>query len=101
MTSRDVERGLTRKGWRRRDSHHVYYRYVTMSGRMTALRTKVSHGSRSRQLSRSLVARMARQCHLAADEFERLISCPLSQEAFEAKMKAEGVIRESAAGDSG
>lgn len=101
MTSRDVERGLARKGWHRRSSHHVYYRYVTMAGRLTTLRTKVSHGSRSRQLSRSLVGRMARQCHLAADEFERLISCPLSQETYEAKMKAEGVIREPTADDSG
>ena len=101
MNSREVERSLARKGWRRRASHHVYYRYVTLAGRLTTIRTKISHGSRSRQLSRPLVARMARQCHLTNEEFERLVACPMSQDAFEAQMKAEGVIRERTDDDSG
>ena len=94
MNGREIQKSLERKGWRKRHGDHVHYRYVTTEGKVTSIRTKVSHGHRSRQLGRGLVAQMAQQCRLDVIDFEELVGCSLSQTDFEEKMRATGAIRD-------
>ena len=83
MNKRDVANGLKGKGFdedRTRD--HIYYTYRSLSGAITTVRTKVSHGS-SKDIGISLLGLMARQCRLSIQGFRDLISCSLSREDYE------------------
>ena len=81
---RDVETSLERKGFERDERHHHYFVYRTCAGKKTAIRTRTSHGSRSKVLGDALLAQMAKQCgNLRKADFLNLVDCPLSRESFE------------------
>ena len=103
MTTRDrknIEKGLKRKGFNRVESHHHYFIYWTLSGKKTAVRTRTSHGSKSRTLGDSLLGKMADQCGgLSKRDFLKLVDCTLSREDFECLAgilcKSEALFEES------
>ena len=83
MNKRDVANGLQGKGFvedKTRD--HIYYTYRSLSGAITTIRTKVSHGS-GKGIGSNLIGRMAKQCRLSIRGFRDLISCTLSREDYE------------------
>lgn len=89
--ARVVESALLRKGFRRQNARHRRLFYHDLRGDQTAVFTILSHGS-DRDIGDDLVARMARQCHLSRREFDDLIRCPMSRQAYEARLRQDGHI---------
>jgi hypothetical protein len=86
----DVKSALTRKGFTLEDGDHHYY-FFTFNGQQI-VRTKVSHGSKYKDLADPLLGQMARQCHLSKNRFLELIDCPLSQQDYERILQEQGHI---------
>lgn len=89
---REVEGGLKKKGFRKVSTHHRYYVYQTADGRITRIRTKVSHGGKSRDISSFHIAQMVKQCHLTKAQFLELVDCPMKQPAYENILRDEGLV---------
>ncbi|ATQ75104.1 hypothetical protein CR152_11670 [Massilia violaceinigra] len=77
----DVEKGLLKKGFRRREGDHHYYNYFNTQGKKTAVFTKTSHSHT--EISASVISLMAKQCKLSRQTFDMLVDCPLSQQEYE------------------
>lgn len=84
----DVEAALVLKGFRKTESHHHRFIYWTADGRKSPVMTKTSHGEK--EIGDHLLAQMARQCRVSRGDFLSLVDCPLSRDAYEAKLKAGG-----------
>ena len=83
--TRDVEKALQTKGFQLRQSKHRHFIYYNLDGKKTLVRAETSHGDR--EISDSLLGEMAKQCYLRREEFDRLIDCPLDQNAYDALVK--------------
>lgn len=83
--TRDVEAGLTGKGFRQANSHHRFFVYYTIKGKKSRIRTKTSHSGKD--LDSYLIRQMAKQCGLTKADFLKLVDCPLSRPAYEEKVK--------------
>jgi hypothetical protein len=85
---RQVVAGLKAKGFSEdRDSHHVFFVYETIGGLRSTVRTRISHQSGGGDISDNLLGAMARQVGLKSRrDFEQLVDCPLSREAYEAEV---------------
>lgn len=87
MTTRKrkaVELGLVQKGFvlnTESGGDHRYYVFL-LKGRCVA-RTKVSHGSKYKDLSDDLLTLMSRQCRLPKMDFLKLVDCTMSQKDYE------------------
>lgn len=82
----DVERGLLRKGFEKKEGDHHYFIYCDLNGHKTAVFTKTSHTPKQRELPDHLLSLMARQCRLSKSDFFDLVDCPLSRENYENKL---------------
>ena len=80
---RDVVRSLKTKGFIEHSGDHEYYTYHTLDGKKTRIRTKVSHGTKYKELSDSLIGQMARQVNLSKSEFLKFVDCTLDQTKYE------------------
>lgn len=84
-----VVRNLTKKGFVQEEGDHLFLHYVRLDGKKTAIRTKVSHGSK-RDLNTGLVSAMARQCHITTQQFKQFAECTLDQNQYEQLLTASG-----------
>ncbi len=91
---RDVESALCTKGFRRSNRSHRKFVFYTCAGKKTSVWTEISHGSSHRDLSESILHRMASQCRLSCREFRRLIECPMSREEYQELLVQNGDVRE-------
>ncbi len=83
-----VVSSLKRKGFEeRRSGRHIAYVYRRLDGRLSNIRTFVSHGARGKDLGPSLVGKMARQCNLSSGEFKKLVDCSLDQVRYEERVR--------------
>ena len=86
MTTRDrrkVHSALTRKGFKRDETHHHRFIHCTVDGQATGIRTHTSHSPRHKNLGNSLLKNMATQCGLSKANFLRLVDCDLTREGYE------------------
>lgn len=97
LKRREVEQALESKGFMRREKAHVFFLYHTREGLKTSVRTMTSHGNSGADIDNQLIAAMARQCEVSRANFERLINCSLSQEAYENLLIDRGIIEPDAA----
>ena len=89
MNKQDVSKGLRGKGFVEDKSRdHIYYTYRNLSGAITAIHTKVSHGS-GKGISVNLIGQMARQCRLTIQDFRELVDCSLSRQDYEQQIFSE------------
>ena len=88
---REVRSGLKKKGFVESNKAHKFLLYHSLDGLRTEVSTFMSHGSDKENLGEDLISKMAKQCRLDKGDFERLISCPLSQPAYEEKLVECGV----------
>ena len=91
----DVEKSLLNKGFQAGGGDHNFFVYHSKAGKKTMVRTKTSHGSK--EIDDNLLAQMAKQCKLGNKDFGLLVECPLSRDAYEAKLVAAGVVEATAA----
>jgi hypothetical protein len=87
-----VEAALQRKGFELDERHHHYFTYVTLDGKVTAIKTKTSHTPKMKEIPDNILSQMANQCHLKKSDFLKLVDCPLSREDYEAILQVEGLI---------
>ena len=85
-----VMASLQKKGFLMTEGDHSYFVYHTMAGKKTIVKTKVSHSGKD--VSKVLMGFMAKQCKLTTSDFHELVDCPLSQEKYEEKLAAQGLI---------
>lgn len=97
LKRREVEQALESKGFMRREKAHVFFLYHTREGLKTSVRTTTAHGNSGADIDNQLIAAMARQCEISRVNFERLIDCSLSQEAYENLLIDKGIIEPNAA----
>jgi len=75
--TKDIESALSKKGFQVRQSKHkIYILYV--DGKKTNVRTFVSHGIK--EYGKTLISKMRNQLYLSREEFDDLVSCPLTEE---------------------
>lgn len=89
---KDVVSALEYKGFDTTQGSHQFFVYRTSSGKLTDIRTMISHGSSYKSLGDDLLSKMAKQCKLVKKEFIDLINCPLSREEYEQKLKERNLI---------
>lgn len=80
-TRYEVERGLKRKGFVVDFNDHRYLNFM-LEGQKTHIKTKVSHGKGGRDVSVSLLGKMADQCALTLQDFRNLLDCPLGEQEY-------------------
>ena len=81
---REVEKSLKEKGFEREDGDHRFFRYYSLSDkRRTRIRTKTSHGSKKKDISKDIASQMAKQCKLDSKSFSKFIDCSLSQKEYQ------------------
>jgi hypothetical protein len=89
-----VSTALTNKGFRKKPKgDHAFFVYYSAAEKKSAVFTKISHGER--EITDSLLGKMAKQCRLSRADFDQLIECPLTREAYE-KILATQKLVESA-----
>lgn len=75
--TKDIESALSKKGFQVHQSKHkIYILYV--NGKKTNVRTFVSHGIK--EYGKTLISKMRNQLYLSREEFDDLVSCPLTEE---------------------
>lgn len=82
----DVAKSLKAKGFAPSSGDHNYFHYHSKAGKKTSVFTKTSHGAK--ELSDSLLGKMARQCGLSRLDFDLLVECPLDRDTYEQKLIA-------------
>jgi hypothetical protein len=88
---RDVEAALKNKGFRLKDGDHHFFLYYTLGGLKSRVFTKTSHNEK--QIRDDILSLMAKQCRLTNKLFGTLVDCPLTQEAYEAGLRSQGIIQ--------
>lgn len=88
---REIESGLSNKGFVRNESHHSYFVYVSLDGKKSLAKTHTSHG-RGFDIDDSLLSKMARQCGITRQQFLRLVECPLQRPEFEDLLRQAGKL---------
>ena len=91
-TRKEIEKGLLNKGFVKVDTHHHRFIYQTITNERTAVFTKTSHSHTD--LSNDMIGQMARQCRLSRKQFDALIDCSLTREAYEEQLRQENAIRD-------
>lgn len=91
-SKQDIESGLTRKGFVKKEGDHHYFRYFTKDGLKTPVYTKTSHGNKSHEIDDFLLSEMAKQCCLTKKEFLLFIECSLDRSSYERNLKEKGFL---------
>lgn len=92
FSKRDVESGLTNKGFSKENKKHKVFRYIALDGTETDIYTHCSHGSGGEDIPDRLIATMARQCKLTSSQFKDLVKCPFSTEDYENVLQRGGFL---------
>lgn len=75
--TKDIEASLSKKGFQLHRSHHKLYIYY-VNGTKTSIRTFISHGKK--EYGDKLVSKMRTQLNLSRQQFDDLVTCPLTKE---------------------
>ncbi len=89
LAKRKVKAALRKKGFdqnEKKDHIYFYHRWKS-NGFLSGIWTRVSHGSRPKDLPKGLVGEMARQVKLSNKNFKRLVSCDMDREEYEEVVK--------------
>lgn len=83
---------LRRKGFEVSNTDHIKLFYTSTAGKKTGVWTKASHGGKQKEILPHNLSKMAEQCKLSNQDFERLIDCPLTRKEYEDMLIAAGEI---------
>ncbi len=83
LKTKEIESGLLRKGFEKKNKDHKTLRYVTIDGVRTSVITHYSHGSSGKEVYDGEISAMARQCKISNRKFKQLVDCKLTREAYE------------------
>ncbi|MBI3586515.1 MAG: hypothetical protein HY088_05245 [Ignavibacteriales bacterium] len=83
---------LKSKGFRPKEGDHTFY-ILYKDGKKTSVFTKISHGSKYKEYSDSLLDLVKKQMGLTMLELRQFIDCELKYEEYIAKLKAQNRIK--------
>ena len=86
-----IEASLKRKGFVLKQGDHKFYLF-THNNKVTSIFTKVSHGSKNKTISDSLVSIMARQLKLSTGQFKKLIDCSMRKSDYIVSLKNRNIL---------
>ena len=88
LSKKKIQSSLKKKGFEEDKSRsHIVYEYQTLDGNESGISTHMSHGSKSKNLSKQLCAKMAKQCKLTKNNFARFVDCSMDQNEYEENVK--------------
>lgn len=90
LQNKEIESALLAKGFGRKNSGHRALHYYS-DGRKTHITTWMSHSSK-RDVDKSLVGNMARQCKLTKAEFASLVDCSMTGSDYYDILRARGEL---------
>lgn len=73
LKTRDIEKSLLKKGFKRHDNDHKYFIFVYNGEKEKKVMTKISHSHT--EISDSLISMMSQQLHTSKDFFIGFIDC--------------------------
>lgn len=92
LKRRTIERGLAKKGFVRKDTHHRYF-HLILNGKDTGVYTYTSHGTRHQTYPEGLLRRMKDQLKLdSLRQLEDLINCPMTAEQYAELLAQKGLV---------
>jgi len=80
-----VMTALKKKGFEEEEGKHHFFYYHYLDGTISPIKTMISHSAKD--IDKSIIGKMSRQCNLSKDDFLRLVDCPLTREDYECKLK--------------
>lgn len=90
---REITSALQSKGFDRetkgRDHDFYFFRHDDLT---QAVFTKVSRGSKHKEIDDGLLGRMSRQLHLTRGELDDLVGCPMTRADFIQALVQRGVL---------
>lgn len=87
--TRDIERSLLKKGFKKDEGDHHYY-HLYVDDKKTAIFTKLSHSKN--EVDEFILRMMTKQVKLNRQQFEDLINCPLSYENYIKILRENNII---------
>jgi len=92
VSVRDMERTLLSKlGFVKSEKDHHVYHLLDIDG-MKIIRTKLSHGSRGKSISKGIFGAIARQTALNKSQLQNAVKCPLSRRDYSDILKEKNLI---------
>lgn len=90
---RDISAALLKKGFRReaKTRDHDYY-FFEYDGLNEPVVTKLSRGTKYREIGDGLLGKIRRQLRLSTGDFEELLACPLDRPGYIEILRSKGVI---------
>ena len=97
MDRRSIDSALRKKGFIIDDSRdHTFYHHK-FDGKITGIKTKISHGSNYKRIDASLQSKIKKQLKLdTSQEFKNLIDCPMTKDDYIKKLKGKGLLESTA-----
>jgi hypothetical protein len=87
-----VESGLSKKGFEKDNTSHRVYRFV-LNGKITSIRTMVSHSPQVKDIDDNTLNKIKRQLHLEnKQQLIDFITCPFSKEDYINLLLNKGLI---------
>ncbi|MDR2438177.1 MAG: hypothetical protein LBE12_02245 [Planctomycetaceae bacterium] len=87
----EIETALSQKGFQLQENKDHRYYFFRYNGRLIT-RTKVSHGTKYKDLSDDLISQMAKQCRLSKNDFLKFVDCSVSQQQYEIKLQQQNLL---------
>ena len=78
--AREVKQALNCKSFREDATRDRIYYFLYYKGRKTSIHTKISHNEKD--IGSSLLSQMARQLKVSKSQFNDLLDCPLTADAY-------------------
>lgn len=89
----EIRSSLKTKGFvENNKKDHFYYYLKTKDGIDVGIRTKISRGSRYREICEPLIHEMARQTKIDKNQFINLVKCPLTKSEYFRILENKGLI---------
>ncbi len=64
-----------------RKGDHIRFTFQ-FNSELSSIRTKISHGSKNKEISDNLVSTMANQCKVTKSDFVKLAKCEISESDY-------------------
>ena len=91
VSVRDMEKTLLSKlGFLRSNTHHYFYDLFDGHGKLI-VKTKLSHGSKSKDITKGIFSKIAKQIKVSAPQLRDAVKCPLSRKDYSDILKEQGL----------
>ena len=88
----NIDSALTSKGFDKQDrKRDHYYYYLKVDGMDVGIYTKISRGSKAREIGEPLISIMAKQLNITKKQFIDLIACTVDYNDYLNILRSKGI----------